>query len=178
MGDDDSSAICVPTAFPTSSSSCCERRDCERVLIDGRCRRTTAYDRHTRSRPTCWIAASRRRRRIRTGASTLRICGPPTGGCCRRGARSLLAGSGRPVRVGNDGRAAGVRRADDGRVAPWSTPEISRIRTMRAYGSEQFQWPLHALGISCSMSRSGYVWDNAVMELFISADRAKDVCDA
>ena len=58
------------------------------------------------------------------------------------------------------------------------TPEISRIRTMRAYGSEQFQWPLHALGISCSMSRSGYVWDNAVMELFISADRAKDVCDA
>lgn len=36
------------------------------------------------------------------------------------------------------------------------------------YTSEQFQRALEALGIVCSMSRSGNVWDNAVMESFFS----------
>jgi putative transposase len=36
------------------------------------------------------------------------------------------------------------------------------------YTSEQFQRALDALGIVCSMSRSGNVWDNAVMESFFS----------
>ena len=36
------------------------------------------------------------------------------------------------------------------------------------YTSEQFQRALNALGIVCSMSRSGNVWDNAVMESFFS----------
>ena len=36
------------------------------------------------------------------------------------------------------------------------------------YTSEQFQRALDALGIVCSMSRAGNVWDNAVMESFFS----------
>ena len=36
------------------------------------------------------------------------------------------------------------------------------------YTSAQFQRALDALGIVCSMSRSGNVWDNAVMESFFS----------
>ena len=36
------------------------------------------------------------------------------------------------------------------------------------YTSEQFQRLLADLGITCSMSRSGNVWDNAVMESFFS----------
>ena len=36
------------------------------------------------------------------------------------------------------------------------------------YTSESFQRLLHELGVTCSMSRSGNVWDNAVMESFFS----------
>lgn len=36
------------------------------------------------------------------------------------------------------------------------------------YASEDFQRQLAGLGITCSMSRSGNVWDNAVMESFFS----------
>jgi len=36
------------------------------------------------------------------------------------------------------------------------------------YSSEQFQRVLTELGVSCSMSRAGNVWDNAVMESFFS----------
>lgn len=36
------------------------------------------------------------------------------------------------------------------------------------YTSETFQRQLAGLGITCSMSRSGNVWDNAVMESFFS----------
>ena len=37
------------------------------------------------------------------------------------------------------------------------------------YTSEQFQRILAGHGISCSMSRSGNVWDNAAMESFFSS---------
>ncbi len=37
------------------------------------------------------------------------------------------------------------------------------------YSSEQFQRLLVALGITCSMSRSGNVWDNSAMESFFSS---------
>ena len=36
------------------------------------------------------------------------------------------------------------------------------------YSSEAFQRLLHDLGVTCSMSRAGNVWDNAVMESFFS----------
>ena len=36
------------------------------------------------------------------------------------------------------------------------------------YSSESFQRLLTAVGVTCSMSRSGNVWDNAVMESFFS----------
>lgn len=36
------------------------------------------------------------------------------------------------------------------------------------YASEAFRRQLAALGVTCSMSRSGDVWDNAVMESFFS----------
>lgn len=37
------------------------------------------------------------------------------------------------------------------------------------YSSEQFQRLLGELGVTCSMSRSGNVWDNSAMESFFSA---------
>jgi len=37
------------------------------------------------------------------------------------------------------------------------------------YSSESFQRLLDALGVTCSMSRSGNVWDNSVMESFFSS---------
>jgi len=37
------------------------------------------------------------------------------------------------------------------------------------YTSESFQLLLSALGVTCSMSRSGNVWDNSVMESFFSS---------
>jgi putative transposase len=36
------------------------------------------------------------------------------------------------------------------------------------YTSADFQWLLNDLGVTCSMSRSGNVWDNSVMESFFS----------
>ena len=36
------------------------------------------------------------------------------------------------------------------------------------YTSDDFQWLLQDLGVTCSMSRSGNVWDNSVMESFFS----------
>jgi len=36
------------------------------------------------------------------------------------------------------------------------------------YTSEAFQRLLRDLGVTCSLSRSGHVWDNAVMESFFS----------
>ncbi|MGH9420230.1 MAG: IS3 family transposase, partial [Thermoanaerobaculia bacterium] len=36
------------------------------------------------------------------------------------------------------------------------------------YTSESFQRLLRELGVTCSMSRSGNVWDNSVMESFFS----------
>ena len=37
------------------------------------------------------------------------------------------------------------------------------------YTSEQFQWLMADNGVTCSMSRSGNVWDNAAMESFFSS---------
>jgi putative transposase len=37
------------------------------------------------------------------------------------------------------------------------------------YTSEPFQWLLADQGLSCSMSHSGNVWDNAAMESFFSS---------
>nr|MDQ3024370.1 integrase core domain-containing protein [bacterium] len=37
------------------------------------------------------------------------------------------------------------------------------------YSSAQFQSLLKAQGITCSMSRSGNVWDNSAMESFLSS---------
>jgi len=37
------------------------------------------------------------------------------------------------------------------------------------YSSESFQRLLRSLGVTCSMSRSGNVWDNSVMESFFSS---------
>lgn len=36
------------------------------------------------------------------------------------------------------------------------------------YSSEAFRRQLHALGVTCSMSRAGEVWDNSAMESFFS----------
>ena len=41
------------------------------------------------------------------------------------------------------------------------------------YSSEQFQKPLADHGVTCSMSRSGNVWNNAAMESFFSSLRTE-----
>ncbi len=53
--------------------------------------------------------------------------------------------------------------------------EVARLKMERdilkkatQYTSEAFQRLLHDLGVTCSMSRSGNVWDNSVMESFFS----------
>ena len=51
------------------------------------------------------------------------------------------------------------------------------------YTSEQFQRLMADNGVTCSMSRSGNVWDNAAMESFFSslknrADRAQNLSHA
>jgi len=43
------------------------------------------------------------------------------------------------------------------------------------YSSEQFQRLLGELGVTCSMSRSGNVWDNAAMESFFSSLKVERV---
>jgi putative transposase len=43
------------------------------------------------------------------------------------------------------------------------------------YTSEQFQRLMEDHGVSCSMSRSGNVWDNAAMESFFSSLKAERV---
>ena len=57
-------------------------------------------------------------------------------------------------------------------MAGWrrGTPpsDLAHAERGSQYTSEQFQRVLEALGIVCSMSRSGNVWDNAVMESFFS----------
>ena len=41
------------------------------------------------------------------------------------------------------------------------------------YTSEPFQRLLTGLGVTCSMSRSGNVWDNSVMESFFSTVKSE-----
>lgn len=41
------------------------------------------------------------------------------------------------------------------------------------YSSEDFRRQLQALGVTCSMSRAGQVWDNSVMESFFSTLKAE-----
>lgn len=44
------------------------------------------------------------------------------------------------------------------------------------YSSEQFQRLMADNGVTCSMSRSGNVWDNAAMESFFSSLKTERVC--
>ena len=44
----------------------------------------------------------------------------------------------------------------------------SSVTRATQYTSEVFRRVLHDLGVACSMSRSGNVWDNSVMESFFS----------
>jgi putative transposase len=43
------------------------------------------------------------------------------------------------------------------------------------YTSEQFQRLLNELGVTCSISRSGNVWDNSAMESFFSSLKTERV---
>jgi putative transposase len=49
-----------------------------------------------------------------------------------------------------------------------SCPVLRRPIESTQYTSETFQRLLQELGVTCSMSRSGNVWDNSVMESFFS----------
>jgi len=50
-----------------------------------------------------------------------------------------------------------------------SPPVLRRPLESAQYSSEQFQKLLADHGVTCSMSRSGNVWDNAAMESFFSS---------
>jgi len=56
-------------------------------------------------------------------------------------------------------------------VVPSNTSSIEMLQRpldSAQYSSEQFQRLLGELGITCSMSRAGNVWDNSAMESFFS----------
>jgi len=56
-------------------------------------------------------------------------------------------------------------------LVPSNTSKFEMLRRLietAQYTSEQFQRLLKEHGITCSMSRSGNCWDNAVMESFFS----------
>ena len=50
---------------------------------------------------------------------------------------------------------------------------LQRLLESAQYTSEPFQRLLADQGLSCSMSRSGNVWDNAAMESFFSSLKAE-----
>ena len=56
-------------------------------------------------------------------------------------------------------------------AADWSKPDslLHHSDQRSQYTSEQFQRLMADHGITCSMSRSGNVWDNAAMESFFSS---------
>ena len=55
------------------------------------------------------------------------------------------------------------------RHCDWLSLMLRRPVEPKQYGSEQFQRLMAELGVICSMSRSGNVWDNAAMESFFSS---------
>ena len=54
-------------------------------------------------------------------------------------------------------------------------PRSFCITRTRAVSSEQFQKLLSELGVTCSMSRQGDVWDNSAMESFFSSLKTERV---
>jgi putative transposase len=54
-------------------------------------------------------------------------------------------------------------------IATSSVKMLQRPLESAQYTSELFQRLLAAHGVTCSMSRAGNVWDNAVMESFFSS---------
>jgi putative transposase len=94
----------------------------------------------------------------------------------------------RPSAIATQNRRRASRRATERRPGDRNTPRPARseqrpllidIATPSSavlrrpiestqYTSESFQRLLRDLGVTCSMSRSGNVWDNSVMERFFS----------
>jgi putative transposase len=54
-------------------------------------------------------------------------------------------------------------------IAHLAAEVLRRSLESTQYTSEPFQRLLRDLGVTCSMSRSGNVWDNAAMESFFSS---------
>ena len=82
-----------------------------------------------------------------------------------RGDRSVLAAGGRLVDERHDDGAARDRCAGHGDLAARQAHSDQGSQ----YTSEQFQRVMADNGVTCSMSRSGNVWDNAAMESFFSS---------
>lgn len=60
-------------------------------------------------------------------------------------------------------------------IAPSSTWVLRGPTESTQYSSEQFQRLMAELGVTCSMSRSGNVWDNAAMESFFSSLKTEQI---
>jgi putative transposase len=82
--------------------------------------------------------------------------------------------SSRPATGGRPGEGNGFRPDRSERrfalfIATASIKVLRRPIEPTQYASEQFQRLMADHGITCSMSRSGNVWDNAAMESFFSS---------
>ena len=111
----------------------------------------------------CSTAASRRRRRTANGRPTLRISGRPKAGLYVAAVLELfLAQSGWLV----DERGELVTDALVMAIWRRGRPRELLHHSDRGsqYTSEAFQRLMAEHGVTCSLSRSGNVWDNAAME--------------
>ena len=90
---------------------------------------------------------------------------------CGGRARPVLAAHRRLVDEREHGGPARHRCAGHGDLAPRGKPDALLHHSDQGsqYTSEQFQRLLAENGVTCSMSRSGNVWDNAAMESFFSS---------
>ena len=115
-------------------------------------------------------STSRHRRRTRSGWRTSPTSGPPKAGSTLPRHRPVLAAvvgwSMRPAR-----RALVTDALDHGDLEARQAADSLLHHSDQGcqYTSEQFQRLMADHGITCSMSRSGNVWDNSAMESFFSS---------
>lgn len=121
----------------------------------------------------------RRGAQTRGGRGLHPASGPPRAGCVA--VADLFSRRGRLVDERHHDRPARDRCADDGDLATRESSDALLHHSIRGsqYTSEQFQRLMADNGVTCSMSRSGNVWDNAAMELLLidedRTDRPEDI---
>jgi putative transposase len=120
---------------------------------------------------TCWTVSSWQSGRTRDGWPTSPISGPPEGSLYVAAVVDLF--SRRVVGWSMNANMTAQLVTDALNMAIWrrGKPDALLHHSDQGsqYKSEQFQRLMGDHGITCSMSRSGNVWDNAAMESFFSS---------